>query len=113
MKKRDYSDYLQDIIDSCSDVQEFIKGMSYSDFIGDKKTKSATIRAIEVIGEAVKNIPTAFRVKHPNIPWKQIAGMRDKLIHEYFGVDAKVLWKTATEDVPMIRVEFKKIVKDI
>ncbi|MHB9154497.1 MAG: HepT-like ribonuclease domain-containing protein, partial [Endomicrobiales bacterium] len=107
MKKRNYSDYLQDIVDSCSDVQEFIKGISYDDFVKDKKTKSATIRAIEVIGEAVKNIPAVFRSKHPGIPWKQIAGMRDKLIHEYFGVDTKVLWKTAKEDVPIIKDGFK------
>ena len=109
MKKRDYSDYLQDILDSCSDVQEFIKGLSYDDFACDKKTKAATVRAIEVIGEAVKNIPASFRAKHTNIPWKQIAGMRDKLIHEYFGVDSRVLWKTATEDVPQIEAEFKEI----
>ena len=112
MKKRDYTDYLQDVVDSCSDVQEFIKGMSYADFIGDKKTKSASTRAIEVIGEAVKNIPAAFRARHANIPWKQIAGMRDKLIHEYFGVDAKVLWKTAKEDIPFIKAEFEKIIKE-
>ena len=113
MKNRDYRDYLQEIVDSCSDVLEFIKDISYNDFVCDKKTKFAAIRAIEVIGEAVKNIPVAFRSKYPDIPWQQIAGMRDKLIHEYFGIDVKVLWKTAKEDVPHIRVEFEKIMKGI
>ena len=113
MKKRDYYDYLKDILDSCFSVQEFVKGISFDKFVDDKKTKFATIRAIEVIGEAVKSIPASFRASYPNIPWKQIAGMRDKLIHEYFGVDAQVLWKTAKEDIPAIRSEFEKIIKEM
>lgn len=71
--------------------------------------KDAIIRRLEIIGEAVKNIPDDFKDKHPDVPWKEIAGMRDILIHEYFGVNLERVWKTAKEDLP----EFKKTVSEI
>jgi uncharacterized protein with HEPN domain len=73
--------------------------MSYEEFIGDKKTVNAVIRSLEVIGEAVKKIPLEIREKRPDIPWKEIAGTRDKLIHEYFGIDLQILWKTIQTDL--------------
>jgi hypothetical protein len=73
--------------------------MSYKEFIGDKKTVNAVIRSLEVIGEAVKKIPLEIREKRPDIPWKEIAGTRDKLIHEYFGIDLQILWKTIQTDL--------------
>ncbi len=72
------------------------------------KTESV-IRAIEIIGEAVKNIPDTIRKENPDIPWKQLAGMRDKLIHGYFGVDIIILWKAATEELPKLKSPFLKI----
>ncbi len=109
MVERDYRDYLQDIIDSINDIGNFIEGMTFDDFKKDRKTSNAVIRSIEVIGEATKKIPDSVRDKNPSIPWKNMAGMRDKMIHEYFGVDLEILWKTATEDVPPIKSSIKEL----
>jgi uncharacterized protein with HEPN domain len=92
-------DYLDDVLESISDIRAFVTGMSYEEFIGDKKTVNAVIRSLEVIGEAVKKIPLEIREKRPDIPWKEIAGTRDKLIHEYFGIDLQILWKTIQTDL--------------
>ncbi|MDR2066329.1 MAG: DUF86 domain-containing protein [Endomicrobium sp.] len=110
---KEYIDYIQDIILSCLDVKSFIKNSSKENFCSDKKTIYATIRAIEIIGEASKKIPLNIRSQYINIPWKEIAGMRDKLIHDYFGIDVEVLWKTAKYDVAYIKFEFEKILKNI
>jgi len=113
MKKRDYSDYLQDIMDSINAVEEFVKGMKYEDFKKDRKTIFAIIRGIEVIGEASKNIPRTIRSKYPEIPWEDMAGMRDKLIHEYFGVDIDILWKTIQQDLPQLKILVLKVVEEL
>ncbi|MBU2439860.1 DUF86 domain-containing protein [bacterium] len=84
MIKRDYGDYIQDILDSIIDIENFIKGMNFEEFTKDRKTINAVVRSIEIIGEATKKIPKSLRDKYPDIPWKKMAGMRDKLIHEYF-----------------------------
>ena len=111
--KREYGDYIQDIIDSIDAIEEFVKGLDYDDFEDDKRTVFAVTRAIEIIGEATKNIPVTLRNKYPQIPWKDMAGMRDKLIHEYFGVDVEVLWRTVTLDIPHLKVLICKVMDDI
>lgn len=102
MKTREYRDYIQDIIESINDIEVFTKNMCFENFIKDKKTINAVIRSIEVIGEATKKIPNTIRKKNPSIPWKKMADMRDKLIHEYFGIDLAILWKTVKEDIPSL-----------
>ncbi|MBI4727759.1 DUF86 domain-containing protein [candidate division TA06 bacterium] len=92
---------------------EFTQGMKFEKFIGDDKTVFAVIRAIEIIGEAVKNIPEDARKEHPAIPWKSLAGMRDKLIHAYFGVDLKRVWKTVKEEMPPLKPLFGKMLKGL
>jgi uncharacterized protein with HEPN domain len=103
MKKRDYQDYLRDILDSINDIENFIRGINFEGFKRDKKTIYAVVRSIEVIGEATKKIPKASKDKYPVIPWKKMAEMRDKLIHEYFGIDVEILWKTIKEDIPPLK----------
>jgi uncharacterized protein with HEPN domain len=113
MKKRDYRDYIKDILDSIIDIENFIKGMSFEEFKRDKKTIYAVVRSIEVIGEATKKIPKTLKDKHPEIPWKKMAGMRDRLIHEYFGIDVEILWKTATEDIPPLKQPIQNILESL
>jgi len=104
--------YVKDIIQNMLDAEEFIQGCSYEKFISDKKTFNAVVRSIEVVGEAVKNIPDSTRSRYPDIPWKEMAGMRDKLIHFYFGVDREAVWVTVKERIPAIRPIFEQILRD-
>jgi uncharacterized protein with HEPN domain len=110
---RIYLDYLDHILDSIRKIKKFIYNLHYDDFAIDEKTQYAVIRALEIIGEASKNIPQDIRVMYPDIPWKEMSGMRDKLIHDYFGVDTQLIWKTATEDVVSIEKSIAEIKKNL
>ena len=103
MKRRHYHQSLRDIIDAAKDIEEFMAGVSLEQLTGDRKTLFAVAKARENIGEAVKQIPAAVRHKYPDVPWKDMAGMRDVLVHDYFGVDAAIVWKTVQEDLPPLR----------
>lgn len=89
---RDYSVYLEDILAAIAKIQRYTEGLSLEQFAEDEKTVDAVVRNLEVIGEAVKQLPGDFRSRHPGIEWQKIAGLRDILIHQYFGVDVDILW---------------------
>ena len=110
---RQWGDYIEDIADAIKSIEEFIENMEFEEFVNDKKTNFAVIRSLEIIGEATKNIPDSIRNKYPHIPWKDMAGTRDKVIHHYFGVDLKVVWKTITEDIPSIKPKLQEILNEI
>jgi len=105
-------DYIEDVIEAMNDAMSFVEGMEYDDFLKDRKTVYAVIRAIEIIGEAVKKIPELVKNRYPQIPWREMAGMRDKLIHEYFGVNLRAVWDTVKQDIPSLKPSFDKILKD-
>jgi uncharacterized protein with HEPN domain len=111
--KSEWRDYLIDILESALEVEVFIAGMSYDDFFRDKKTINAVIRSLEVMGEAAKRVPEEIRAKYPEIPWKRMAGMRDKLIHEYAGVDMETVWDVATEELPAIKPMLERLKENL
>jgi uncharacterized protein with HEPN domain len=112
MTQRDIRDYLQDILNSIDLAESFIANMNFDEFQTDTKTTFAVIRALEIIGEATKNIPTATREQYPTIPWKGFTGMRDKLIHAYFGVNLEVVWDTIQQDLPQLRPVINQILQN-
>jgi len=108
---RDYRLYLKDILVAMDSIEVFVKDMSFEQFRSDDKTASAVMRKFEIIGEAAKHIPAEIVDQYPDIPWKEMAGMRDKLIHFYFGVDYQLVWKTIKERLPQVKPEIQKIQK--
>ncbi len=113
MKKRDYGDYLQDILDSIDDLSNFTNNMSFKSFVSDKKTINAVTRSIEIIGEATKKLPASITTKYPLVPWAKMAGIRNKLIHEYFGIDAEILWKVVKDDLPPLKPLVEQALKEL
>ncbi len=111
--KREIGDYIEDIIGAIDKTMNFVKNISYEEFIQDDKTVFAVVRALEIIGEAVKNIPDDIRKNYPEIPWKDMAGMRDKVIHEYFGVKLSIVWRAVKEEIPPLKPIFEKILRDL
>jgi len=108
-KERDIRLYLDDILEAIVKIEKYTEGLDFEHFRKDEKTGDAVIRNFSVIGEAVKHISPSVRKKHPDIPWKIIAGMRDKLVHEYFGIRYDVVWETIELRLPSLRDAIKKI----
>jgi uncharacterized protein with HEPN domain len=107
--KRDINLFIQDILENIKDLESFSKGLTKEEFAKNKLKQNAIIRSLEVIGEAVKNIPDSFREKYPNIPWKDIAGFRDILSHAYFGVNIERVWNIIKIDLPALKEGMERI----
>ena len=100
---------LLDIARAARLVIEFKQGMDKTTFLKDLKTQSAILHQLMVMGEAMKRLSQDFRARHPEIPWALIAGMRDKLIHEYFGVDTRIVWETVKKNIPEALSQFRRL----
>jgi uncharacterized protein with HEPN domain len=100
MSKRDDKAYIEHIRSAADSIQSYVRGMTFEAFAADRKTQHAVLYEIAVIGEAAGSLSERFQAEHPEVPWRDIIGMRNVVIHEYFGVDIEEVWRTATQDVP-------------
>ena len=110
--KKDVLVYVEDILDAMDKAETFIVGLTYEQFESDFRTNFAVVRAIEIIGEATKRLPTPFRDQHPDIPWKDMAGMRDVVIHGYDNVNLRIVWDVVKRDIPKIKPQIEQILAD-
>lgn len=112
MAERTYFDYLEDILDAIQKIRAFIGGVDYERFRQDDKTAYAVVHGLEIIGEASKRVPQYVKDAYPEIPWREMAGMRDKLIHDYFGTNLAVIWRTIWEDLPAMETLIRRVIED-
>ena len=110
--KRDYRLYLDDVLEAISKIERYTEGWSYDQFRKDEKTIDAVITNFTIIGEAAKQIPPKIRKYYPGIPWKEMAGMRDKLVHEYFGIRLDVVWETITVRLPQLKPMIEELMEE-
>ncbi len=113
MKKRNPIFFLKDIEMSINKILSYTENMDFETFENDEKTIDAVERNFEIIGEAVKNLPEEIKNNYSNVPFKQIAGMRDKLIHDYFGVDYEIIYKTINDKLPEFKSQIEEIIKKV
>lgn len=113
MSKRGNKEFLKDIKESIRRTECYIGKMNYEEFLQDIKTQDPVVRSLEIIGEAVKNLSSDFKKTHKDIDWKKIAGLRDKIIHYYFGVKWDVVWSIINEKTPDLKDKIETILKEI
>lgn len=111
--KRDVTLFINDVIENIKDIESFSNKLTKDALLKDKLRQNAIIRSLEIIGEAVKNIPDSFRDKYPDVSWRKIAGLRDIIIHAYFNLDLDITWDIIKKDIPVLKNQFQKIKEDL
>jgi uncharacterized protein with HEPN domain len=112
MSRRSSKIVLQDILASIEKIQQYTNGLDYEGFVSRSMVVDAVVRNIEIIGEASKNMPEDTRGESPQIPWKQMAGIRNRIVHEYFGVDVSIIWFVVENELPLLKIEIENLLKD-
>jgi len=110
-KKRRDTDFIGDIQEAMELSALYTKGLTFRKFLEDRKTQDAVVRNLEVMGEATKNLSSSFKAKYPDVPWKTLAGLRDKLIHFYFGIDYKIVWNITKKELSTLQKHIDEILK--
>ena len=113
MKKRDVLIYLEDIFESAELIEEYTMHISEGEFYQSSEKQDAVLYRIQIIGEAAKKVTAEHRKKWSHIPWKDITGMRDIIVHEYFGITLTMIWKVAVEDIPVIKLQVKDLLDQL
>jgi len=113
MAKRLPDVYLEDIVESIEIIEGFVAGISQPAFEANLEKQDAVIRRLAIIGEAVKNVPTDIRAKYPEVPWRDAAGLRDVVVHEYFGVSLEVIWGVAVQELPVLKAQIRRIQEEL
>ena len=108
----EFLDFVEDILDAMDKTEILVEGFTYKEFEMDFRTNFAVVRALEIIGEAAKRLPMSLREQYPEIPWRGMAGMRDRIIHGYDTVDLQIVWDAVKQDIPDIRPQIQQILAD-
>jgi len=109
---RDYKVFLEDILEAIKKIRSYTTSLSLESFSKDEKSMDAVVRNLEVIGEAIKNVPEDVRLRYPDVEWKRIAGLRDILIHEYFGIDVVIIWDIIQNKLPFLETQVEQILNE-
>lgn len=110
MSKREIKILLEDMIEAIRKINQYTKGMTYDIFINDPKTVDAVVRNLEIIGEAANRVSKSFQQEHPQVEWRQIIGLRNRIIHDYFGIDYEIVWQVVTVDLRKLKKKLKEII---
>ena len=112
-KTRRDLDFLQDIEEAIERILNYTAGFSWQSFLRDYKTQDAVVRNLEVIGEATKNLSDEFRAQYPEIPWRDMAGTRDRLMHHYFGINQEIVWQIVEKDLPDLNKQIQQAISEL
>jgi uncharacterized protein with HEPN domain len=111
--RREYGDYLHDMLEAARKAERFVAGVDFEGFASNDEKVLAVIQTLQIIGEAARRIPKSVRTRYPTIPWREVIGMRDKLVHDYFGVNLKRVWQTVQDDLPSLRATVEQMLADL
>lgn len=109
---REFLDFIEDILDAMGKAEILLDGVTFEELVSDFRINFAVFRALEIVGEATKRLPAELREKYPDVPWQEMAGMRDRIIHGYDTVDYKIVWDTVKKRIPVVRPKIQQILKD-